>query len=82
MKYLNEKVLPEDKMEVRSLKYKIPYYTIIDGMLYRIGFSLPYLKCLDEMEANYVLNEIHEGVCKNYVGISSWAHKAIQQRYK
>jgi len=29
---------------------------------------MPYLKCIDEKEAKYILKEIHEGVCGNHAG--------------
>ena len=35
---------------------------MINGVLYRRGYTLPFLRCLDEDDADYVLREVHEGV--------------------
>ena len=45
------------------------------------GDTPPFLRCLDEDDADYVLREVHEGVCKNHSGARSLAHKALRQGY-
>lgn len=42
--------------------------TIIEGKLYRRGFSTPLLKCLKRKEAEYVLTEIHKGIVGQHLG--------------
>ncbi|CAL8167597.1 unnamed protein product [Prunus armeniaca] len=79
--YLTHGVLPEDKAEARRVWYKSSRYLIINNKLYKRGFSLPYLRCLTPDEANYVLREIHKGVCGNHAGTRSLAHKALRQGY-
>lgn len=79
--YLAHGVLPEDKAEARRVRYRSSRYLIINNKLYKRGFSLPYLRCLTPDEANYVLREIHEGVCGNHSGTRSLAHKALRQGY-
>jgi len=37
-------------------------------MLYKRGFSLPYLRSVEEDEAKYILEEIHEGIRGNHSG--------------
>lgn len=76
--YLESGELLKDKAEVR---YQVTQYTIIDEVLYKIGFSLPYWSCLDAKEARYVLEEIHEGVCSNHTIGRSLAHKVTHQSY-
>jgi len=39
---------------------------ILNDTLYKRGFSMPYLKCVDEEEAKYILKEIHEGFVRPY----------------
>lgn len=75
--YLAHGVLPEDKV----VRYRSSRYLIINNKLYKRGFSLSYLRCLTPDEANYVLREIHEGVCGNDLGTQSLAHKALKQGY-
>jgi len=49
--------------------------------LYRLGYTLPLLKCLSATEAEYVLKEIHEGVCGSHSGGRMLAHKAVRAGY-
>ena len=49
--------------------------------LYKRGFLLPYLKCLNPKEAMYILQEIHEGVCGNHLGPQSLVGKTIRASY-
>ena len=42
---------------------------------------MPYLKCVDEEEAKYVLEEIHEGVCGDHAGPRSLVSKVIRAGY-
>lgn len=38
-------------------------YSVIEGKLYRWGFSISLLKCIEGDKSDYVLAEIHEGIC-------------------
>ena len=51
------------------------------NVLYKRGYSLPYLRCLSSAEAAYVLAEVHEWVCENYLGGYSLAQKILRQGY-
>ncbi|RVW92740.1 Pro-Pol polyprotein [Vitis vinifera] len=51
------------------------------GHLYKRSFTGPYLRCLSHSEAQYVLAELHEGVCENHSGGRSLAHRAHSQGY-
>ncbi|XP_074351888.1 uncharacterized protein LOC141691041 [Apium graveolens] len=66
--YIREGSLPDEKNEARRIKYKAARYVIYDGILYRRGFSVPLLKCIDGDECNYILREVHEGICGNHSG--------------
>ncbi|MCI66261.1 hypothetical protein A2U01_0087519, partial [Trifolium medium] len=59
--YLDTGMLPDDKKEAVKVKRRACAYVILDGKLYRRGFSTPLLKCVDEGQVDYILNEIHEG---------------------
>ena len=39
---------------------------------------MSYLKCIDEEEAKYILEEIHEGVCGDHAGPRSLVSKVIK----
>ena len=42
---------------------------------------MPYLKCVDEEEAKYILDEIHRGVCGDHTGPRSLVNKVMQTGY-
>ena len=42
---------------------------------------MPYLKCVDEEEAKYILEKIHEGVCRDHAGPRSLVSKVVQIGY-
>ncbi|XP_024036873.1 uncharacterized protein LOC112096894 [Citrus clementina] len=66
--YLRDGVLPPDKLRARKIRAQASRYTMIDGVLYRRGYTLPFLRCLDDDDADYVLREVHEGICGNHSG--------------
>ena len=68
MAYPRDGRLLEERDEARKLRIRVAKYVFIDEVLYKRGFSQPYLRCLAPHESNYVLREVHEGVCGNYSG--------------
>ncbi|KAJ8477085.1 hypothetical protein OPV22_020812 [Ensete ventricosum] len=74
-------VLPEDKAAAQRVRRAESWYYIIDGRLYRRGFSRPLLRCLNPTEAQTTLAEIHEGICGNHVGARTLAHMVLRQGY-
>ena len=53
----------------------------MDEVLYKRGFSQPYLRCLNLDESLYFLREVHEGAYKNHSGARSLVNKMICARY-
>ena len=80
-KYLEEGTLLADPVEARKLKVKSIRFVLIQGMLYKRGFSLPYLCCLDKPKAEYVMREVHEGICGNHSGARFLVHKLVRASY-
>ena len=66
IQYLEYGTLPEDKLKAWKLKIKVAHYSIYNGKLYRRSLSYPWSKCVSPEEGNYVLREIHEGICGAY----------------
>ncbi|KAG5059537.1 hypothetical protein JHK87_000566 [Glycine soja] len=54
---------------------------IIDGEVLRQGISAPSLKCLENNEAEYVMNEIQKGICSMFSEGRSMASKVFQAGY-
>ena len=79
--YLKEETLPSDPVEARKLKIRSIRFVLIQDVLYKRGFSLPYLRCLDKVEAEYVMREIHEGICGNHSRACSLVHKLVRAGY-
>lgn len=61
--YLKHEIVLANKCQARKVRMQAVRYILVVGKLYRRGFSLPLLKCLDWDQANYVLWELHEGIC-------------------
>ena len=80
-KYLEEGTRPTDPVEARKLKVRSTRFVLIQGVLYKRGFSTLYLRCLDKPEAEYVMREVHEGVCGNHSGARSLVHKLVRAGY-
>ncbi|XP_043691538.1 uncharacterized protein LOC122642173 [Telopea speciosissima] len=78
---LQEGILPTDKEEAKKVRIRAARYTMIGGTLYKKAFVMPYLKCLRPSEAEYVLREIHTGICGQHLGGIALAHKVIRQGY-
>ncbi|XP_012833449.1 PREDICTED: uncharacterized protein LOC105954321 [Erythranthe guttata] len=81
LKYLKKGELPTDPTEARKLKTRAARFIIVGEELYKRGFSFPYLKCLDLTTANYVLREVHEGICGNHLSGRTLALKLLRQGY-
>ena len=79
--YLKDGRLQEGRDEARKLRIRSARYILIDEVLYKRGFSQPYLRCLAPDEANNVLREIHEGACGNHLGARALVHKVVHAGY-
>ena len=64
--YLKDGMLPDGKDAARKLKVQASCFVLIKEVLYKRGFSCPYLRCLGAEEADYVMREVHEGICGNH----------------
>ena len=69
--------LPQDTDEARKIRKRAARFMVLNDTLYKRGFSMPYLKCVDQDKAKYILNEIHEGVCGDHAGPRSLVSKVI-----
>ncbi|XP_058769358.1 uncharacterized protein LOC131643219 [Vicia villosa] len=79
--FLTKNKLPSDQKEAATVKRRSCSYIVIEDKLYRRGFSIPLLKCLDSAQALEVLQEIHEGINAQHLGGRSLARKALRAGY-
>lgn len=56
-------------------------FVLMDEVLYKRGFSRPYLRCLTLDESHYVIRDVHEGECGNHLGTRSLIHKIVHMGY-
>ena len=73
--------LPDGKKAIRKLKVQAARFILIKDVLYKRGFSCPYLRCLGLGEADYVMREVHKGICRNHSGARSLVNKLIRTGY-
>ena len=64
--------------EEKALRLWCSRYTVIGQDLYRIGYSMSLLKCVTKEQVQYVLKEIHNGVCDNHSGARRMAAKVLR----
>ena len=83
LSFLQDGHLPQDVEEARKeeAKKRTAKFTILNNTLYKRCFSMPYLKCFDEEEAKYILEEIHKGICGDHIGPRSLVSKVIRTGY-
>ncbi|XP_074374816.1 uncharacterized protein LOC141715240 [Apium graveolens] len=67
--------LPNDVVEARKLSVRALQNSLIDGILYKRFFVIPYLRCLRPDEARLALEEVHEDICGQHLGGRALAHK-------
>ena len=61
MHFLKMGKLPQSKQEAKKIKCWLAYFFIKNDQLYKKGFALPSLCCLNPKEANYVLRKNTRG---------------------
>ncbi|KAK3007689.1 hypothetical protein RJ639_013729 [Escallonia herrerae] len=81
IKYLFKGKLPSERHEARNLRVKAARYALVEGVLYKKSFSLPYLRCLRPSESLYALQEGHEGICGQHLGGRTLAQNILRQGY-
>ena len=79
--YLVEGTLSSDPKEASKLRARSARFTIHRGTLYKRGFFAPILKYVGKEYADYVLREVHEGICGNHIKAWTLAGKTLRQGY-
>ena len=81
MSYLKDGLLLEDREEAWKLRVKAEKFVLMDEVLYKSGFSQPYLRCLTPNESHYILKDVHEEACRNHLRARSLIHKIALTGY-
>ena len=77
--YIIDGRLPDDPKEASKIRTRSARFTNHKGSLYKRGFFTPILKCIVGKDTDYVLREVHEGVCGNHIGARALARKVLRQ---
>ena len=75
--YLKNGTFLKNHNASQRLNMQSSCFILIRDVLYKRDCSRLYLRCLVLDEANYVMREVHEGVCGNHLGARSLVHKLI-----
>ena len=79
--YIATGELPDNINRAHKIQIQSTRFSLIDGQLYKQSLGGPYLKCLTPEQSQYVLAELHEGICGNHLGGRTLAHRAHTQGY-
>ena len=79
--YLIDGRLPDDPKEASKIRTRSARFNNNNGNLYKRGFFTPILKCIAGKDVDYVLREVHEGVCGNHIGARTLAEAVLRQGY-
>nr|GEV41859.1 hypothetical protein [Tanacetum cinerariifolium] len=64
-----------------KLRIKARQYELLEGVLYRQSFIKSWLRCVGPLQADYVIQEIHEGSCSMHARPWSVVAKAMWLGY-
>ncbi|RDY12063.1 hypothetical protein CR513_03187, partial [Mucuna pruriens] len=81
LRYIQDNKTPHDIKEARRIMREASKYVVVDRRLYRRGFALPLLRCIGEDETDYVIREVHEGICGTHIGGRALANKIVRAGY-
>ena len=79
--YITDGRLLDDPKEAAKIRTRSARFTNHKGSLYKRGFFTPILKCITGKDTEYVLTEVHEGICRNHIGARALAGKVLRQGY-
>ncbi|KAK0573961.1 hypothetical protein LWI29_016278 [Acer saccharum] len=79
--YIVNDVLPSDPLEAKRLKYRATRYSVLNGELYKRGYSRALQRCVGPEEAEGILRSTHSENCGNHAGGVSLAHKTLRQGF-
>ena len=77
-RYIADGILPAEPGEGKRIKRNFTRYVLLDGVLFRHGFTHPILTCVSGDECTRIMSELYEGICGSHVGGRSLASKVIR----
>ena len=81
MRFMRDRVLPEDDAEAERVARQAKMYTLIDGDIYRRPECGVKLLCVSREEGQALLMDMHEGTCSSHVASRALAGKVFRQGF-
>jgi len=80
-RYLVDEILPLEPTKARKIKKNSSKYTLIDGKLFRHGFTHPIQVCVSGEQCTRIMAELHKGICGSHINGRALSSKAIRAGY-
>ncbi|XP_068486781.1 uncharacterized protein [Phaseolus vulgaris] len=80
-RYLADRMLLAEPAKAKAVKRNAGSYTLIDGKLFRQGYTHPVLTCVSGDLCTCILAELHDGICGSHVGQRSLSLKVVRAGY-
>jgi len=77
-RYLTDGMLPAEPVEAKIIKKNAGRYTLVDGKLFRHGYTHPILTYVSLDQCTRIMAKLHEGTCGSHVGGRALSLKAVQ----
>ena len=81
MHYLSLEAFPDNEIEAHKIQVQVARFFLMNGQLYKRSLDRPSLKRLNPQQGQYILAELHEGICGNHLSYRTLAHMAHTQGY-
>ncbi|XP_071695089.1 uncharacterized protein [Rutidosis leptorrhynchoides] len=81
LQYIRNDVLPDDKREARLVRKRAPVYIIQNDILYRKSYCGLMMRCVGPIEAEMIVDEVHNGSCALHSGYKTIAVKIMRMSY-
>ena len=76
--YPTDGTFPSYSKEADKVKKMSNWFILYEGILYKISFARPLLRCVTPEDGKKILEELHEGVCNTHVEGRDLAVTAIR----
>lgn len=74
--YIINDSFPKGEGEARKIRTTATSCIIPDRTLYRMMRDWPLLKCMPHEERNYILREMHKGICRAHIATNVLVQKS------
>ncbi|XP_068466247.1 uncharacterized protein [Phaseolus vulgaris] len=80
-RYLDDGLLSAKPAEAKIVLMNASRYTLIDGNLFRHGYTHSIFTCVSGDQCTRIMVELHEGICGSHIGGQALSLKVIRAGY-